>query len=56
MSFENNVVWAIMGSEEQKDIAPIYSLSVEGGKPKIVFSSLAEMLSAYLYQRNKKQD
>ncbi|WP_309738112.1 SMI1/KNR4 family protein [Chamaesiphon sp. OTE_20_metabat_361] len=56
MSFENDVIWAVMASEEQKDISPIYAVSVEGGEPKIIWSSLAEMLSAWLYQRNTKQD
>ena len=56
MSFENDVVWAIMGSEEQKDISPIYAVSLDKSKPRIVWHSLAEMLSSWLYQRNTKQD
>ena len=42
MSFENDVIWAVMGSEEQKDISPIVSVH---GVPMVFLRSLGTTTS-----------
>ncbi len=52
ISFENRERWAVMGSDEQQDISPVYSVS-DGCQPDVIYSSLAEMLSTCLEEYSK---